>query len=159
MENQEHLKKELLGYLAKSHTHASLDDAIKDFPVELMNKKPEGLPYTFWGLLEHIRITQHDMVDFIQSPNYKELEWPKDYWPDGEEEATEEMWDAAIEACKIDMDTLKVLVKDPATDLLAKIPRGSGQTILQEIMQVIDHASYHTGEFVLMRRIFKSWKQ
>jgi hypothetical protein len=74
MENNDLLRNELLNYLDKPHTHGALNHVIKDFPEKLMNEKPGGLPYSFWQMLEHIRISQFDMIDFIRNPNYKELE-------------------------------------------------------------------------------------
>ncbi len=44
------------------------------------------------------------------------------------------------------------LVADPSTDLLARIPHGTGQTILREALLVADHNSYHLGALVVMGR-------
>jgi hypothetical protein len=50
------------------------------------------------------------------------------------------------------------LVANPATDLFARIPHGSGQTILREALLVADHNAYHLGELVLVRRLLGAWK-
>jgi hypothetical protein len=47
---------------------------------------------------------------------------------------------------------------DPATDLFAKIPWGSGQTILREALLVADHNAYHVGQIVLVRQLLGDWK-
>ena len=52
--------------------------------------------------------------------------------------------------------TLFLLVADPSTDLFAKIPHGSGQTILREALLVADHNAYHLGALVVMSRVLKS---
>jgi hypothetical protein len=49
------------------------------------------------------------------------------------------------------------LVKDPATDLYAPIPGGTGQTVLREGMLIADHNAYHVGQLVLIRRLLKAW--
>ncbi len=45
------------------------------------------------------------------------------------------------------------------TDLFARIPHGTGQTILREALLVADHTAYHLGQVILVRRLFGAWKQ
>ena len=47
------------------------------------------------------------------------------------------------------------LVKNPKTDLFAKIPWGDGQTILREALLVADHNAYHLGQLVDLRRCWE----
>ena len=152
------LRKELLDYLEHPRTHAPFAAAVKDFPVAFINKKLPKVPYTPWMLIEHIRVTQHDMVDFMRNKHYQELEWPKDYWPDPKQKADKNMWNASVKGYEDDMRALTAMVKNPKTDLLARIPWGDGQTIAREVIQVIDHAGYHTGELILFRRMMGAWK-
>jgi hypothetical protein len=49
-------------------------------------------------------------------------------------------------------------VKNSTTNLHARIPHGTGQTILREVLLVADHNSYHLGQFVLVRRLLGAWK-
>jgi hypothetical protein len=51
------------------------------------------------------------------------------------------------------------LVASPKTDLFARIPHGSGQTILREALLLADHNAYHLGELVLVRRLLGAWKE
>ncbi len=151
------LRQELINYLKKPHTHMSLQDALKDFPMERINDNPQGVPYSFWEMLEHIRISQWDMIDFMQNENYKEIEWPKDYWPSNEIKATKEMWDKSIEKFNDDLKILEKIIENPENDLHAPIKHGSGQTILREVLQIIDHNGYHIGELIIMRRNLNTW--
>ncbi len=156
MDTQQELKQQLLNYLEGEHAHKSLDGAVKGFPTGLMNTRHDGVPYTFWQLLEHIRITQNDVIEFIQNPKYKEKEWPKDYWP--KKDGDLKQWKLSIINYKKDLQELKKIVKNPKTDLLAKIPHGQGQTLLREAMLIVDHNAYHIGEFILMRRTLNIWE-
>jgi hypothetical protein len=158
MENQQNFREQLLNYLTGRHAHASFDDALNGFPIKLINTKPANSPYTFWELLEHIRRTQNDIVDFIQNPNYKDKSWPQDYWPAKNKKADKKAWDKSVAGFKKDFAALVKIVKNPKTDLLAKIPHGQGQTIFREAILVIDHNAYHIGEFILMRRMMGIWK-
>ena len=153
-------RKELLDYLERPRAHVSFEKAAAGMPANLMNRKPRGVPYTPWGLVEHIRVTQRDMIDFMNDPDYRELEWPKDYWPDpASNKADAKKWRASVAAIARDRLLLIAAVKRPKRDLLAKIPWGDGQTGMREVMQIIDHTAYHTGELVLMRRMMGAWKQ
>jgi uncharacterized damage-inducible protein DinB len=158
MNAENELRAALMDYLNNPHTHGTLLDAVADFPEKLINEKPPGTPYSFWDQLEHIRIAQWDMLDFMVNSGYKEMEWPKDYWPKTGEKATKKMWDESVKSFQDDEKALKKLVNDPSSDFFSKIPHGSGQTIFREIMQIIDHNSYHIGQFILMRKLAGEWK-
>ena len=152
------LRAELADYLNKAYTHTLLADVAKDFPIKLANKKIKGVPYSPWALLEHIHITQHDMLDFIRNPNYKEMEWPKDYWPKPGTKADRTMWDATLSGYLQDVVALTAIVLDTSIDIYKPIPRGTrGQNVFREILQAIDHGSYHLGELVLLRRAMGAW--
>jgi hypothetical protein len=41
--------------------------------------------------------------------------------------------------------------------LFAKIPHGTGQTLLRQALLLADHNAYHLGQFVLARRLLGAW--
>jgi hypothetical protein len=147
----------LVKLLTQSHAHMGFDEAVKDFPVNKINEIFPGGQYGAWGLLEHIRRTQSDILEFIISSEYMEKEWPKDYWPTPGYKASEIEWQETIKGWHKDMDQLVKLVINPKTDLYAKIPNGTGQNIFQEILLVADHNAYHIGEFAILRQVMKTW--
>jgi hypothetical protein len=49
------------------------------------------------------------------------------------------------------------LVTDPGTDLFARLPQGTGQTVLREALVLADHTAYHLGQLVLLRRLLGAW--
>lgn len=151
------VRKYLLWLLSSGDAHMTLDDAIADFPMEQINVAFPNSTYSFWGALEHIRRTQADILDFMENPKYQEREWPKDYWPEKGRLATEADWGKTISDYRRDLEKLKAIVKNPRTDLYAKIPYGTGQTILREILLVADHTAYEIGELATMRRVFGHW--
>jgi len=157
MKDDSQLRNELINYLNGSFTHKNIFDAAMGIPDNLINSKPDNVPYSFWQLLEHIRISQLDMIDFIRNSDYKELEWPKDYWPAPDKNATKSMWDDSLSQIKRDLKSLENIIKNPETNLLAPIPHGKGQTIFKEVLQVVDHLAYHTGILILMRRALNNW--
>ena len=151
--------RDLLGRaLAWHDAHASFEDAVKDMPANLRGKRPEGLPYSAWELLEHLRIAQHDILEFCVDPNYKEMKWPDDYWPPSPAPSSDAAWEDSIRAFVADRKAMQKLAADTSVDLETKIPHGSGQTYLRELVLVIDHNAYHVGQLVLVRRLLGHWK-
>jgi uncharacterized damage-inducible protein DinB len=138
--------------------HAGLKTAVADIPVDDRGRQPAGLPYSTWQLLEHIRRTQHDILEFCRNPDYKELRWPDDYWPSAPAPASTADWDDSIRRCEEDRQALQRLAMDPEVDLTAPIPHGDGQTCLRELVLVIDHTAHHVGELIVVRRLLGIWK-
>jgi uncharacterized damage-inducible protein DinB len=152
------LREQLARYLDWHDAHADFDTAIKDIPPKLRGAVPEGLPYSPWQLLEHLRLAQHDILDFCVNPSYKEMRWPDDYWPTSASPPSAAAWDGSIAGYRSDLEAMQRLARDPRIDLFATIPHGSGQTYLREILLVVDHAAYHIGQIVLVRRLLGDWK-
>jgi hypothetical protein len=152
------IREHLRWLLTRGDAHMTFEAAVAKFPEGAMNTViPQGT-YTPWGLLEHLRISQWDILDFIRNPAYEELEWPREYWPEQGRRATTQEWDETIRSFLRDRQTLEGIVMDPSTDLLTPIPHGTGQTIFREILLVADHNAYHIGEFAILRQIMNSWE-
>jgi uncharacterized damage-inducible protein DinB len=151
------IREELIFQLTRGNAHMGFEEAVADFPDAAMNSQFPNGTYTPWHLLEHMRLTQWDILDFIRNPAYQEGQWPQDYWPSQDKQATRADWDETIRAFLADRQALNELVADPETDLDATIPHGSGQTIMREILVVVDHNAYHTGEFAIMRQVMGTW--
>jgi hypothetical protein len=138
-------------------SHASFDSAVAEMPADLRGTRPKGLPYSAWQLLEHIRLTQNDILDFCRNPAYVERTWPDDYWPRSPEPPSAGAWDESVAGYRADRAAMQQLAEDPSIDLTAKIPHGTGQTYLREVLLVADHTAYHVGELVVVRRLLNAW--
>jgi len=138
--------------------HVGFDKALEGLPPELRGRRPAGLPYSPWQLIEHLRLTQHDILDFCRNPTYAEREWPKDYWPPTDAPPSPAAWDESIAGFRRERDALKLLANDAALDLFAKIPHGSGQTYFRELLLIADHNAYHLGQLVTVRRLLGAWE-
>ena len=138
--------------------HVKFEDAIKNFPAQLLGKKPRHLPYSAWQLLEHMRLAQADILDFSVNAAYQELEWPEDYWPKTVSPPDSAAWEKSVRQFRADLRRMQKLVENPKTDLQTPIPWGSSQTILREALLLADHNAYHLGELVVLRRLLGAWK-
>ena len=143
--------------LAWEDAHASFDKAVDGISPTRRGTQPAGLPYSAWQLVEHLRITQRDILDFCRNPAYEEMEWPADYWPATPAPASDAEWEQSISGYRKDRQALRQLAADTTLDLEAKIPHGSGQTYLRELVLVIDHGAYHIGQLILVRRLLGEW--
>lgn len=153
------LREHLLYLLGGGGAHLDFDTAVADVPPNLRGARPAGTPHSPWQLLEHMRISQWDILDFCRNPDYAELEFPKGYWPPTEAPPEAAAWEKSVEAFRADLEAMKKLVADPSTDLFARIPHGQGQTILREALLVADHNAYHLGQLVLVRRLLRAWPE
>ncbi len=152
------LRQWLVWLIREGHAHVPFDRAVTRMPVGLRGKKPAGLPYSPWMLIEHMRFTQGDILNFSRNPRYVELKWPADYWPKTEAPPSASAWSKSIAAFKRDRRAMERLVANPKTDLYAKIPWGQGQTILREALLTADHNAYHIGQLIIVRRLLGAWK-
>ncbi len=151
------LRDNLLLLLTGETARMSFEDAVAAFPMDRINDNLPNADYTPWHLLEHIRLAQEDILDFIKNPNYKERRWPQDYWPAKTKKATPAEWKKSVESWQKDFKELEDMVKDPANDIYHKIPWGDGQTFLVEMVTVSNHNAFHLGEFAISRQAMDTW--
>ena len=151
--NDESIRKHVLSLLRGGNAHISFDNFVADFPVDACGRKIEGLPYTAWQVLEHMRIAQWDILEFSRDASHKSPKFPKGYWPKPDELGNAALWNETVERFREELKQMEELVADPSTDLSAKIPHGSGQTILREALLIADHNAYHLGALLVMSRM------
>ena len=154
--NDQSIREHLTKLLAWEDAHAGFDAAIADIPESFRGKRAGA--HSPWELLEHIRLAQHDILDFSRNRDYKEMEWPKDYWPATPAPPSAAAWDESVAAVQRDRAALQRLAQDASLDLTQKIPHGTGQTYLREVLLVADHTAYHVGQLVMVRQALGIWK-
>jgi hypothetical protein len=159
MSDERAIREHLSRLLAWGDAHVDFDRAVAGIPVPMRGKRPAKLPYSPWELVEHMRIAQHDILDFCVNPDYREMKWPDDYWPASPAPRPAGAWSVSLRKFRQDREALQRLTMDPAVDLTARIPHGTGQTFIREIILVADHTAYHVGQLVLVRRLLGIWKE
>lgn len=158
MTQDQSLRRHLTRLLDWHDAHADFDRVVEDVPARAQGVRPEGLPYSLWQLLEHMRLTQHDILDFCLNPQYKQPAWPADYWPREEAPPAPDAWERSVTAFRADRQALAEMVADPRIDLFGEIAHGEGQTYLREVLLAADHGAYHLGEMVAVRRLLGVWE-
>ncbi|HXT63841.1 MAG TPA: DinB family protein [Pyrinomonadaceae bacterium] len=150
------LRDHVLYVLRGEGAHITFADFVADFPVARCGEHLEGLPYTAWQVLEHMRIALWDILEFSRDAQHVSPKWPEGYWPPQDQVGNAELWQETVAKFRDDSKQMEQLVANPETDLLARIPHGSGQTIMREALLVADHNSYHLGVLLAMSRILSS---
>ncbi|CAN5628050.1 hypothetical protein BH24CHL1_BH24CHL1_09770 [soil metagenome] len=92
------MRNQLLDVLRGKGAHLSFAEAVENFPSAFINVRPPNVPYTPWHLIEHVRITQWDILEFIRNPDHVSPPWPQGYWPVHETQADKDDWDTTITA-------------------------------------------------------------
>jgi hypothetical protein len=155
------IQRELKALLDGGQAHATFEDAVKGFPAKLRGTVVEGLPYSAWQIVEHIRIAQRDILDFTRNGDggYKPKKWPDDYWPKSPAPPSTAAWGESLKQIRADREAFEAIVTEADTDgLIAPFPWGDGQTLLREALLVADHVAYHLGELIVIRRLLGCWK-
>jgi DinB superfamily len=149
-----HLEEVLNG----GNAHASFDDAIKNVPVDLLGNVPAGLPYSIWQLVEHIRITQWDILEFSRDEKHVSPKWPDGYWPKEKAPGHAKDWEQSLDRIAADRRAFIELLRKGGDGIYEAFSHGDGQSLFREALLIIDHTSYHTGEIIVLRRLLKDWK-
>jgi hypothetical protein len=143
--------------LLRRTTDRRFEEAVRDFPPAFMNANPPNVDYSSWFLLEHLRISQWDILEYIRNPQYVSPKHPDGYWPATGAQADVAGWNRTLDAFRADREALAELVADPRTDLLVPMPHTPGHTVFREISLVVGHTAYHLGEFGILRQVMQTW--
>ena len=151
------VRKQIVSSFHDENVHSGFDRAFADVPPHLCGVKAGELPYTLWGLLEHLRLCVLDFLDYCRQPGYVEPPFPEGYWPEGDAPPDEAAWDRSVEDFVSLMEEFESLILDPSTDLLRVIPDSAGRTVLRQALACLDHNAYHLGQVILLRRLLGLW--
>jgi len=152
------LRQQLSNAIDWKEAHASFDQAVDGIPADKRGKRAPGFEHSAWQLLEHLRLAQDDLLDFCRNPKYvHEMTWPDDYWPKSPEPPDDKAWEDSVAGYRRTREQAKRFVLE-VEDLMARVPTGNGsQTQLRSILLIIDHAAYHVGQIVALRRALGIW--
>ena len=69
MDRPDPLRAQVVALLRGGQTHMGF---AAEFPAAPINARPPRVGYTFWHLVEHVRRTQADILDYVTNPDYRE---------------------------------------------------------------------------------------
>lgn len=151
------MRKQLVDLLEKGNAHADFDKAVGGLARELRGQRPPAGAHSAWELIEHMRIAQRDILEFIRDPEYVSPEFPSGYWPQDPAPKAAGDWEKAVQGFRADRAAFVKMIRNPEVDLLKPLAHGHGQPIFQKVLLAADHNSYHLGQLVLVRRLLGAW--
>lgn len=157
-----------------TNTHQSTDTLLREHLVELLTggfapnvillrefdyKKAgivlDGLHFSAWVLLGHIRGRHLTLLRYMQDPENNPDVWPEAPWPDNHQPASQQEWNNAIAAYERDLIEMIQLVQDQASDLFQVQP--NGKTLAWAAMTTLHHTGYHIGQLKTVGRQLGVW--
>lgn len=157
MDREASFRQHVAQVLLWEDAHAGFDAAVQGIEPRYRGAVPPKHPHSPWQIAEHLRLAQRDILDFCAAPKYREMKWPGDYWPTAAAPESGAAWDRSLAGFRDDREKLAALAGDPSIDLLARVPNGTGQTYLRELLLVADHNAYHIGQLIVVRRALGIW--
>ncbi|HTK88627.1 MAG TPA: DinB family protein [Verrucomicrobiae bacterium] len=137
--------------------HMGLDEAVADFPLKHINDKAPNVTFSFWHILEHVRIAQHDLLEYVQNAKHVSPSWPDGYWPAPDATTDAAGWKKTIAAIKKDLARMDTMLANPRADVFAPVPFANNKSVLRCVFLALDHNAYHLGEFAILRQVMQLW--
>jgi hypothetical protein len=151
------IRDDLVDLLRGTNAHMAFEEVVERFPEKAINTKAPHVPYAPWHLVEHMRIAQGDILEFIRNPDHVSPDYPDGYRPHPRRTADRATWHASVKDFIADRTELERMIGDPKRDLFAPLPHAPAYTLYQEILTASSHASYHIGELAMLRQVLQAW--
>jgi hypothetical protein len=154
--NETVLREQLVAQLEGGQAYLPVREIFEGFPIERAGVRIDGIRHTPWELLEHLRIAQWDILRFTIDANHVTPPWPDEHWPEKSAPESGDAWRSSVDVFLFELESVKELARNVETSLFDKIPHGSGQTVLREILLVADHNAHHLGQLLMLRRALEA---
>lgn len=147
------MKEQLIKHLQGGEPFTPIDQIIEEITFEKVDERPSGLPYSFYELFYHIVFAQQDIFEYISGENYQAPKWPDGYWPEEQAPKNEQAWEDLKNRFFKDREGLIKLIQQPETDLNQTIKNSDEHTLFRELMLIVEHNAYHTGQLLVVLRL------
>ena len=145
-------KGQLVEHLKGGAAFLPVEELLKYISSEALCIRTMDLPYSFYELFYHMRFAQKDILDYIKNENYTSQQWPQDYWPKGNTLNSAEEWEHLKSNFFQEQQELADWILNPDNDLLKPVHAKTKHTLLREVLLVIEHNAYHTGQLLIVLR-------
>ncbi|MEX0770628.1 MAG: DinB family protein [Balneolaceae bacterium] len=147
------IRDRLVLHIKGGEAFAPIDTLIDQISFTQTGIVPDGLPYSFYQQVYHIRFAQYDILEYCRNEEYKVPGWPDDYWPNQPVPEDEREWEELVKKYLDERNEFCNLILDPSNDLLEPFASDLGHNLLREAQLVIEHTSYHTGQLHIIYRL------
>jgi len=150
------LRNNLIELLRGGQAHLSMEKIIKGINFKHRHVHSKKKSHTIYEIMEHMRIAQEDILQYMLDETWESPPWPEGYWPTNNTTFTEKVWINTTTLFFKDLNELLKFIQDSKIDLTSKIPHGEGRTYLREILLVADHNAYHLGQIMQTRKLLEN---
>ena len=151
------LREHLVNSLKGGQASVPVEKAIKNINTAMRNVKSNEKLHTIWQELEHLRITQEDILQYMIDPDWVSPKWPDGYWTQQIGNLTEKIWENTYSCFLSDLKSVIELAQNPELNILEIIPHTKKHTYLREITIIIEHNAYHIGKIIDIRKALGDW--
>ena len=115
----------------------------------------DGLHFSAWILLGHIRARQQVLYKFMKQPE-KEMDlWPDAHWPENHQPETSQEWHNEIYQYEKELQEVLELVQNTDHPLLQK--NAEGNSVFEAALILLHHTGYHVGQLKTVGRQLGVW--
>ena len=116
----------------------------------------DGLHFSAWILLGHIRARHQTLLSFMKAPQQHPNVWPDAHWPENHEPQSEQEWNEAIDQYERELDEMIALVENYSDTDLFEV-QDNGKTRSWAAMTTLHHTGYHIGQLKTIGRQLGVW--
>ena len=146
------IKNQLIEHLKGGSAFMPVEELLKFISSEAICRRPKDLPYSFYEIFYHMRFAQKDILDYTKDEDYTSPQWPQEYWPKSNTLDSLEEWDSLKSRFFEEQQELIDFLQDTTNDLLKPVNSETKNTLLREVLLVIEHNAYHTGQLLIVLR-------
>jgi hypothetical protein len=111
------LRRHLVKMLSEPNAHLTFEKAIEYVPPQLRGILMEGYGHTAWQILEHLRISQWDILEFSRDAGHVSPKFPDGYWPEEPSPPDDKSWDESVGRFQSDLKQMCDLISEESNDL------------------------------------------
>jgi len=150
MDDASKLKERLIKHISGGEAFMPIDEMLKIITFDKLGERPNNLPYSFYELFNHIRFTQKDILEYCTLSAYKAPKWPDDYWPHQKVPTSILAW-GDLKNSYFEERTMFIKHIEN-NDLLKRMNKETDHTLMREVLLVIEHTAYHSGQLLIILR-------
>ena|SRR5690554_562294 len=128
---------------------------LREFDFKKAGIALDGLPFSAYSLLEHMRHRQQVLLAFMNNPGDQHDTWPEAYWPADPVPANEAQWLEAINGFEQELEEMIQLVQQKEGNLLQV--HANGKTLSWAAMTTFHHNAYTIGQIKAIGRQLGVW--
>lgn len=151
-------REQLAKHLNGGEAFMPITKVLEEISFDNIGKRICDLPYSFYEIFFHITYTQKDILDYIILDDYKTPKWPEGYWDQKQAPESEQEWQQLKEQFFKEREQLSQYIQDESNNLDTPVKNSDKHTLLRELLLVIEHNAYHTGQLILLLRLLGDHK-